>query len=248
MRASVPHSQLVWMFWGAALLSVGLPHLPFGEFVVYPFALLATWAHELGHGLTALLVGGDIEYLVLYSNLGGYARSVRPDTAFAHVAIAVGGLLAPALAGGSMVMFGARESTATWVLDVLGGMLILSALLWIRNGFGFVAIFGLGLTLIAVGHFAPAIIEIAVVQFTGIRLCVESMSDIDYMFTSYFVRGGTRQPSDTQTIAEHLLLPYWVWGGLIAAVSVGILVLSFSVACKRSAAEADVGDGVDRGR
>lgn len=65
MESSVSRAQLSWTFWSAALLSVGRPSVPFGEFVIYPFALLSTWAHELGHGVTALLWGGEIKYLVL---------------------------------------------------------------------------------------------------------------------------------------------------------------------------------------
>lgn len=238
MSSTISRAKLALVFWVAAFLSVVLPWLPFGELVIYPFALLATWAHELGHGLMALLVGGGIDSIVLYPDLGGYAKSARPDDGLARALVAAAGLLAPSLAGGVIVVLGSRAETATYVLDVLGVVLVVSALLWIRNVFGFVAILGLGAGAIALGHFVNQLVEIAVIQIVGVRLCLESLSDVDYMFTQYFIRDGVRQPSDTQAIAEQLFLPYWIWGALIAALSVGILVVSFRVAWNRSESSA----------
>ena len=44
--------------------------------------------------------------------------------------------------------------------------------------------------------------------------------------------------SDTQAIAQQLLLPYWVWGALIAAASLLILAVSFWLAWVRPSSKA----------
>ncbi len=230
MDREVSRSQLRYLFWGAAVLAIVLSYIPFGGFVLYPFSLLATWAHEMGHGLTAEIVGGDFRHLELYVGLGGVAHSTRPATLLAPPLIAAGGLLAPSIAGGAVVYFGARGSTARWIMEGLGVLLILSALLWVRNGFGFAATLGLGAAALAIGRYATELVEVALAQFVGIRLCLESLSDVDYMFTKQFLRGGEVMSSDSQTIAEHLGLTYWVWGGLIAMLTVVILVGAYLLA------------------
>ena len=69
----------------------------------YPFMLLGTWFHEMGHGLTAILVGGDFKYLEIYQNGGGVAYSTVTNKIFsiptASALTAAGGLLGPAFAG-----------------------------------------------------------------------------------------------------------------------------------------------------
>ena len=43
----------------AGLVVTMLPALPFGSYLIYPFAILTTWFHEMGHGLTALLMASN---------------------------------------------------------------------------------------------------------------------------------------------------------------------------------------------
>lgn len=234
--APLARRTLARLFWAAALVCVVLPHVPFGDYALYPFAVLATWAHEMGHGLTAELLGGTFHRLELYPNLGGVAFSSRPDTRLAAALVAAGGLLGPAVAGGVVIVLGSRARTARWVLTGLGALLVVSALVWVRNPFGFAATLALGAAALLLARYAGARVETALVQVVGIRFCLESLSSVDYMFTRSFVRGGRVVPSDTQAIAEQLWLPYWVWGGLIAALSVGLLALAFYVAWGRTSA------------
>lgn len=48
--------SVIWLV-AAAGLTVLLWRFPWGNYLLYPFTLLATWFHEMGHGLTALLLG-----------------------------------------------------------------------------------------------------------------------------------------------------------------------------------------------
>jgi hypothetical protein len=233
MSVDESRTQMMYLFWIAAAVSVGLNYVPFGGYVLYPFSILSTWVHEMGHGLTAEMVGGDFSHLEIYANLGGVAYSSRPDNLIAPALISIGGLLGPAIAGGAVIVLGSRARTARWVMEGLGVLLILSALIFVRNGFGFAAVLILGVAAIVIGRYANEIVEMAVAQFVGIRFCLESLSDVDYMFTKEFTRGGQVMSSDTQAIAEQLGLTYWIWGALIAALSVLILAASFWLAWGR---------------
>ena len=50
-------SEQVGRLLTAGVLVVFAPALPFGNYLIYPFMILATWFHEMGHGLTALAFG-----------------------------------------------------------------------------------------------------------------------------------------------------------------------------------------------
>ena len=79
----------------AALLVLGLSRfVPYGRLVLYPFTLLATWVHEMGHGLTALLCGGKFAQLEIFSNASGLA-STAVVPGFRQALVCAGGLLGP---------------------------------------------------------------------------------------------------------------------------------------------------------
>src|SRR5512136_1152625 len=59
----------------AALTSLLLTMLPWLNLLNYPFRLLLTIIHELGHGLAALLTGGHFIDFVVYSNGAGLAHT-----------------------------------------------------------------------------------------------------------------------------------------------------------------------------
>lgn len=225
----IGNNRLAAFFWVAAAVSVILPRIPYGRHVLYPFALLGTWVHEMGHGLVAIMAGGSFNRLLIYQNLGGTAYSSGVGT-LGRAFVAAGGLLGPAIAGGIIIILGSRESTARWVLAGLAIILALSLVLFVRNAFGW---FALGLIAALLGPLAiygPEIAKVFVAQLIGIQFCMASWGTLDYMFTKNFQRDGQIIDSDTQEIAEVLLLPYWFWGGLIALTSFAIMASSFYVA------------------
>lgn len=228
MAAPPPSRRaLAVSFWLAVALSAALPFFRLGRYVLYPFAWIATWAHELGHGLTALALGGDFESLKIFTDLGGVAFTRPPANGIAPALVAAGGLLGPALVGGGVVVLGARSKTARFVLTMLALALALSTLLWIRNVEGFAGTAILAVALLALAALGAETPRLLVTQLVGIQLCLASVGSLDYMFTREFSRDGVMVPSDTELIARQWLLPYWVWGALIAAGSFLILALAF---------------------
>ena len=98
------------LFGLAAVISIGLAYVPWGRNVIYPFALLATWAHEMGHGIGALVTGHRFVELEVYSNLGGVAITGDPD-GLAQIIVSGLGLVGPALLGAVAMILGARQRT-----------------------------------------------------------------------------------------------------------------------------------------
>jgi len=232
LLAEATTNELAAAFWAAVGISAILPFLPYGRNLLYPFALLGTWAHEGGHGLAAILVGGKFKSLEIYSNLGGVAYSSGVGKK-AQAIVAAGGLLGPVVAGGTIIIFGARQETASWILVGLAIFILISVIFFIRNRFGFVAMTLLSAGLIAATIYTSEDIRIFLAQLIGIQFCVSSWNTLDYMFTKNFRRNGKVTNSDTQDIAEALILPYWFWGSVIALSSVIILIASYYIAWVR---------------
>lgn len=221
--------QLMTLFWLAVGASIVLPRLPYGRNLLYPFALLGTWAHEMGHGLAAVVVGGRFRRLEVYPGLGGQAYSTGIRGARRAV-VSAGGLLGPALAGGLVIVLGSRQQTAPWVLTGLAVAIAVSLITVVRNPFGWLSLGAMAAVLAPVAIYAAPGIRIFLAQLIGIQFCLACWGTLDYMFTSRFHRDGRIIDSDTQEIANVLVLPYWFWGTVIAVVSLGVVVGSFYLA------------------
>src|SRR4051812_46612188 len=90
---------------GALLLALGASviigsFIPFGRLLLYPFTLMATWVHEMGHGVGALISGGRFEYLDVFADASGLAHVLHAPGADGFVCAA--GLLAPPIVGAAM--------------------------------------------------------------------------------------------------------------------------------------------------
>ena len=74
------------------VVTVALYVVPYGHYVAYPLILLSTYAHEMGHGMTALLVGGSFESFVMAPDASGLAYLQIPDSRLARAATAARGV------------------------------------------------------------------------------------------------------------------------------------------------------------
>lgn len=195
-----------------------------GKWLMYPFALFGTWAHELGHGLSAMLMGFEFTRLELFSNLGGTAHYLSNSSALKDVFIKASGLLGPSVLGAFVLLSVRRWHNPTLVLVLLALLALLTAVWWTGNTF--TTITGAVFTLVLLGLIKLPWLPIrdALVQILGIQLFISAFTNLDYMFTDSFERDGQVVTSDTGSIADALFLPYWFWGALIAAVSVLILL------------------------
>jgi hypothetical protein len=135
--------------------------------------------------------------------------------------------------GGSLIIAGSRQGTASAVLIALAAAVGASVILVVRNLFGVASLGVVAAALAATAIYGPEELQILLAQFIGIQFCLASWGTLDYMFTRDFVRDGKVIASDTQQIAEALVLPYWFWGALIAASSGAIIAASFYLAWVR---------------
>ena len=210
---------------GAAALTVLLYVVPGADIVGRPLVWFSTLMHELGHGLTALVMGGRFERLVMYADASGAATHAGAYSAFDRAVIAAGGLLGPPLAALALFLAARRDKSAHVALGVLALFLGIACVLWVRNVFGFAFVGVLAGLLALMAWKAPARAAQVTTAFLAIQLTLSTFSRSDYLFKDTAETGVGTFPSDTAQIAQALLLPYWFWGGLIAAISLAVLAL-----------------------
>ena len=228
-------SRPLWLL-SAAFVTVALWQLPFGNFVLYPFTILATWFHEMGHGLTAIALGGRFEKLMIFPNGSGLAYH-SGDLALGaggRALVSAGGLMGPSIAGAILLLTSRHRKSARQALFALGTLLLLSTLVWVRSLYGWLMLPALGFLILYLSLESVAWLPVFSVQFLGVQACISSYRHLDYLFSHSATIGGRTMLSDTGRIAQLLFFPYWFWGGLITVASALILLESLQMACQAS--------------
>ncbi len=201
--------------------------MPYLGWVQYPFILLGTWFHEMGHGIASLLVGGTFEFLEIYKNGGGVAYANLENSYLssnlAKAVMAAGGLLGPAIIGAIFIAAAKHHKSSMILLRLLVGLIILSLILWIRSFWGVVVMSTYVIALIGIMFLKNRKIEVITVLFLGLQSILSTYLQIDYLFTKQFERNGAIQISDTQAIAENTFGVYWFWALVIILFSAYIL-------------------------
>ncbi|MGB3738888.1 MAG: M50 family metallopeptidase [Pontixanthobacter sp.] len=212
----------------AALIVIGLPYLPFGQYALYPFFILTTWFHEMGHSLTAILMGMHFDRLVIMSNGSGYALIASdPDSwNITQAAVSAGGPLGPAIAGALMILASAHAKWRIFALYALGGILLASTAIWVRSIVGWAVLIPTAAVIIAIAARANDEIARFALQFLGVHAAISMFGQWGYLFSSGAVVDGAHQTSDTGAMARALLLPYWFWASLLIAIGAGIVGVS----------------------
>jgi hypothetical protein len=211
----------------ALVLSVAVTAIlyvvPYGEYAAWPLLLLSTLAHELGHGLTALVLGGNFEAFFLWADGSGMARYSGAPGRLTRAAVSAGGLVGPAVLAALLFLAGRRADWSRWALVALGAGLAIAEVLVVRNLFAWVFVGAVAGALLGIGLKANGAAAQLATVFLAIQLSLSVFSRADYLFTDTARTAQGTGPSDVAQIAQALLLPYWFWGALIGALSAAIL-------------------------
>lgn len=217
---------------GVLLIIAIVWQLPYGRWLLYPFSLLATSAHELGHGLTALLAGGEFSSFVLHADGSGAALWAGSAGRGQRALVAAGGLLGPSVVGSALIVAARSPRLARWASGVLAAVLAAALIAWARNAFGALFLGAAALAFAAITVWLGDRGVTFAVRLTGALLCLSWLQDVNYMFAPHADVGGMRQPSDTALMADALWLPFWFWGGVIALLSLAVLALGLWLASR----------------
>lgn len=218
-----------------ALSSVLLWQTTIGSLLLYPFTILATWFHEMGHGMAAMLLGRSFERLLIFSDGSGVAVSLRPADAsrLGDAIVSASGPLGPAIAGSAMIVASRTKNATRTALIILGTALVVSSIIWVRSWIGWFVLPALGAAILAVALRGSLLQRRFTIQLLGVQACISVWQHLDYLFSAGGDVGGALRRSDTAAMADALLLPFWFWGAAITGAVCGLLWWSISSAVRR---------------
>jgi hypothetical protein len=223
--------NLIWLIL-FAVLTIVLWNIPNGKLIFYPFTILGTWFHEMGHGLTAMILGGSFNRLELYQNGSGLAQFSHNFGNIKLGLTAAAGPFGPTIAGAILILASANKKMTQAVLVVLSLIMLASLVIWVRPVFstGFLVILLLCIIIGYVSIKTNYKTQTIILQFLGVQAFSSVYISIGYLFSKGGIIGNAQYYSDTQVMADNLLLPFWFWGAAIIAFSVIMIYFSFKSA------------------
>jgi hypothetical protein len=196
-------------------------HVPQLDFLLYPLRLFVTFVHETGHGLAALLTGGEIGRLVVFSNGSGIATTAGGTRAL----ILPAGYVGAALFGGTLfyltntVLFSRSISLALALLVAAVSILYTDFLstAWLV-GMGFAV--ALGLVAWKVSRNGNLLVLNLLSVITGLNAVMDVIGLVSNSGASL---GDVRNDAAAFSAEIAPLIPAAVWAILWALLAVVIL-------------------------
>ena len=184
--------------------------------VMLPFKIFSVFLHEICHGLAAVLTGGSIESITFSTDQGGLAYT-RGGSRFAILTVGYLG----SLTFGSLLFFLALKTE--WdrlILAGLGALILVIALLYIRDLFPFVFATLTGIGLLAITYTSLSYLSDFCLRIIGVCCIIYVPNDI---ISDTIMRA--HQNSDARMLANMLGGPTLMWGVLWFLISLGIIYL-----------------------
>ncbi len=192
-----------------AIVSVFLWQTRIGSFVLYPFTILATWFHEFGHGVAALLTGNSFEQLLIFPDGSGLAYTTRCADAFrlTNAIVSAGGLFGPAVAGALLIICSRSREATQGGLSLLGILLLASTAIWVRTLVGWLVLPAMGLLILWIAYRGSASLQRFAIQLLGVQAVISVWRQLDYLFMTEAEMGGEIRRSDSGFDRSRPLLP-----------------------------------------
>lgn len=196
--------------------------------LAYPFRLLTTLVHELGHGLAALLTGGAFLRFVVFPDGSGLAYTAGGM----RLLVIPAGYLGVALAGAALLMLGRGQRSSRIALGVVGAALALLTLRYalptllsaqlLGGLLTLAAGLGLGGLLLLAAWRAGAAWALLLLNLIAFHLGLSAFGDLWMLFGATTAAGlGAR--SDATAMAELTFIPAPVWAALWAILAAAAL-------------------------
>ena len=224
----------------ALLGSLLLWNLPFGGYAMYPFKLLATWLHELSHGLAMIATGAGFDHVLIYRDTSGlaYARSSVGPVGSAIIAAA--GYMGTPVWGALLLVVTPNPRAARRALLVLAVLLLGTAITVVGDEFGGWATAGIGAVVAACAIALPTRWRLLVAHFIAAQACINALLDIRVLLRpSQVVNGLVTGMSDAHNMARATFgtTETWaVWSWAIAWLlwSLGVLFVALKLSGSRA--------------
>ncbi|MEM7589334.1 MAG: M50 family metallopeptidase [Myxococcota bacterium] len=207
----------------SVLLTVAVYFLPFARILSYPFVLLSTLVHEMGHGITAAILGGQFHAFHMWADGSGVAQFSGIANRVARAAVAAGGLVGPAVGAAILFTIGKSSAVARVSLVFMFILLLLAEFTVVQGAFTHAFVICLMAVIALAAWMKRSWVPQFTVIFLAVQLSLSVFSRSDYLFTPVAHTSRGIMPSDVALMARALILPYWFWGGVCALFSLVVL-------------------------
>jgi hypothetical protein len=202
----------------AAAAALSIPRLTWQYFGVF-----TTLVHELGHAFAALLTGRRLTGIRIHRNHGGSAESLGRG-GFSAVFSGFFGYPTPAMVGAALLWCVFNGYTATALL--VGTVIIVGTLLFIRNAFGLLAVVLSAVVSGLLWYFAPADVQAYALLVIGCALLVGAVRAFFGVVAVHTRRRTALSTSDAYLLYRRTHVPSPVWLFLFAVVIAGSLAIA----------------------
>lgn len=222
----------------ALLISLLLWNLPVGAGILYPFKLLATWFHEMSHGLAMIATGAQLDHIVLYRDTSGLSYAVSAVEPLGTAFIAAAGYMGTPLWGALLLVTTPTPRASRIALLVLGVAMLTTAIFAITpdpdgSQFGPYAIAAIGTAIAACGVAVPGRFRVFCAHFIAAQACVNALLDIRVLFRPMqVVNGSVAGTSDSTAMAESTFgtrAPWAVTSWALFWLAWSVIVLFFAM-------------------
>lgn len=229
----LPQNTALYIITGIAFVTIILWYImPMGRLFLYPFVILSTWFHEMGHGLTALILGGSFHKLEIVSSGSGVAYwsgdVFGGDLGKAMIALA--GPVAPTIVGAFFLLMSSQKSKrqrSRMINLIFSIFMIICDIIWIRTLFGAFVIGAFSVAFFCSAVWGTEKFNSVVLQFIAVQALMSIYMNIGYFFTGIGTGEDGIYYSDTYVVSQCLILPYWFWGCVVTAFSVLSIVFCY---------------------
>lgn len=192
----------------ALVVSLLLWNLPFGAGILYPFKLLATWFHEMSHGLVMIATGAQLDHIVLYRDTSGLSYAVSAVEPMGTAAIAAAGYMGTPLWGALLLVTTPTPRASRVAMAVLGVAMLATAILAVTptpdgSRFGPYVVAAIGIAIAICGLVLPGRLRVFCAHFIAAQACINALLDIRVLFRPMqVVNGVVAGTSDSTAMAE----------------------------------------------
>lgn len=222
--------QILTLVGLAGLAAFILATVPIINLLDYPFRLLITIIHELGHGVAALLTGGRFSHFTIAPDGSGLAYTGGGW----RLAVIPAGYLGVALFAAALFRLGRNPRLSRLALGIIGAAMLVLSLWFGRPGaVSISAVVGSVLGMVMGVIFGAIFLKVAlqtgsaaIIFFLHLVAIKAGFAAFDDIFTviGLATQGGAVPHTDAHAMAEITHLPAVLWGlcwVVIAAMLIG---------------------------
>jgi len=218
-------SLLLW----ATVATLALNFVPsqYSIVLLYPLRIFVTFFHESGHAMAAILTGGHVDYLQVFSNGEGVTYGRPPF--WALWLFDSGGYIGTTISGAVLLQFASR-SRWKLTLNGIGAYILVVTLLWAHNPIDNLFTLSAGVimaaAMFAAAQFCSQAVSGFLVTFLAVQLCLNALGDLRMLFAITTATSGPIRDNDAAFMSQNYALPPVFWAVTWAGISVVILAIS----------------------